>query len=74
MYNGQKSNPLPSDGEYIYFNICIEDMNVTEETQEVGAGPSILLSQMYHIQPRFFYLEKLWLSNSDTAAPEPDSK
>lgn len=42
--NGQTNNPFHSDWEYIYFNICIEDMNVAEETLEVNMGSAILIS------------------------------
>lgn len=44
MNNGQKNNPFHSDLEYICFNICIEGVNVTEETLAVGAGLAILIS------------------------------
>lgn len=44
VYSGQKGTSLHNDWEYIYFNICMEDMNVMQETLDVGLVSSILIS------------------------------
>lgn len=73
MCDGQKSDLLHSDWEYIYFTICIEDRSVTEETLGVGVGSSLLIPHNVSHPAKILLFAKA-LSSSDTAAPEPDSK
>ena len=56
VYNGQMNNPFHSDGEYIYFNICIEDRNVAG----IRCGVSYRnIRYNITLRLRFFYFKKL---------------